>query len=154
MSTASLFCLGAQVGRVWSSPYVLKVKFFPFILQAWSNLKQARDTASIHGKAACPLREGSGPTARDPPQQNVSDGLFLLASQCPSSLPVAAWASHGVLLTVSAAPKATSLHQEGLGGPQPSTSSSQVRSVSVRSGDEGSKEALTDAPSRLSPEHN
>lgn len=142
------------MGQVWSSPYVLKVKFFPFILQAWSNLKQARDTASTQGKAAGPLGEGSGPTAQDPPQQNVSDGLLLLASQCPSSLPVAAWASHGVLLTVSAAPTATSLHQEGLGGPQPTTSSSQAKSVSARSGDEGSNEALTDAPTRLSPEHN
>ena len=58
MSSASLFCLGAQVGRVWSSPYVLKVKFFPFIFQARSHLKQARD--SIHtGQSSMPALRGT-----------------------------------------------------------------------------------------------
>ena len=87
-SRASLFCLGAQVGRAWSSPYVLKVKLFPLIFQARSNLKQASDTAYIRGKAACPLREGSGPRARHESKLTFS---FLTGCEqwfIPTCLPV------------------------------------------------------------------
>lgn len=57
-SGASLFCPEAHVGRVWSSPYVLRVKFLFFVFQAWTNLKQATQRHDTHTWPTHTEREG------------------------------------------------------------------------------------------------
>lgn len=106
---------GAQVGWVWSSPYVLKVKFFPFfpfIFQAWSNLKQAiQRHNTLHGKAAMLTLRGELGLQDGTAARECEEGFLSIGISRPPSLPVASWASHRALPTVSAVTMAKSLHQ-------------------------------------------
>lgn len=77
---------------------------------------KASPRRSIHtGQSSMPALRGTWARSMGATPTECEHGLFLLASQCPSSLPVAAWASQGVLLTVDAARMAISLHREALG---------------------------------------
>ena len=148
---------GAQVGWAWSSPYVLKVKFFPFLFQAWSNLKQAiQRHNTLRGKAVMFTLRGELGLQDGTAATECEEGFLSIGISRPPSLPVASWASHGALPTVSAVTMAKSLHQwKTIRVLCMWHLTSQAKSISATDvGRWRFNEAVTEAPTGLSPDQN
>lgn len=140
------------MGWVWSSPHVLKGKFFPFFLfvfQAWSNLQRAAQRHKVHlwqGQRAHSETEDR-PAEPKPPQRDPRNGFLPLhpralpprlqplrpnKGRCPRSVPLPRPRA-----CINVRPSESSL-------------TSRAKPGSVTSGGEGSEETVTEAPTGFS----